>query len=259
MLATSLKTRTMTENNEGAPRSGGVMVSATFMTLTVIFCVCLIVSNLMEIKVVDLGVMTVTAGVAVFPVSYIINDCITEIYGFARARMVIWLGFAMNLLVSLLLQVGLALPAAPGLGEVQGAMETVFGAVPRILAASFAAFLVGSMVNAAVMSRMKAVSRARRSDGARSEVRAFSVRAIVSTLGGEGADSLVFFPLAFGGVLDWATIGSLIVTQALLKTCYEIVVLPVTVRLVGYLKRREGLDTVDSRGSVSYGWLPFRR
>jgi len=216
--------------------------SPVFVALAALFCVCLIMSNIMEIKTVDLGWLTVTAGVAVFPISYIINDCIVEVYGFARARFVIWLGFAMSLLASLLLKVAIWLPGGDDWTE-QDAMETIYGSVPRIMAASFAAFLCGSMVNAYVMSRMK-----RNSGG-----RHFSLRAIVSTLWGEGTDSVIFFPVAFAGVLPWGTIISLIVTQALLKTAYEIIILPVTCRVVGRLKRHEELDTVDDAG-ISYNW-----
>lgn len=203
-------------------------VSITFLLLTVTFCVCLIVSNLMEIKTVDLGPLTITAGVIVFPVSYIINDCIVEVYGLARARLVIWLGFAMNLAVSLLLQLGVWLPGS-ATWEGQQAMELVFGAVPRVFAASFIAFLCGSMVNAIVMSRMKA----------RHGRRHFSLRAIVSTLWGEGTDSIIFFPIAFGGLLPWSQIVTLILTQTLLKTLYEIIILPVTRLAVARLRSIE--------------------
>lgn len=216
--------------------------SPTFLVLAVMFCVCLIVSNLMEIKTVALGPLTLTAGVVVFPISYIISDCIVEIYGFGRARLVIWLGFAMNLLVSLLLQLGILLPGDAQWGG-QAAMELVFGAVPRIFAASFTAFVCGSMVNAYVMSRMKQGRRGSRG---------FSVRAIVSTLWGEGVDSCVFFPIAFGGVLPWSTIGALILTQALLKTAYEVLALPLTLRVVKRLRRIEGDEWDDS--AVSYKW-----
>lgn len=208
-------------------------VSLTFTVMTVLFCVCLIVANLMEIKVVPLGGVTLTAGMIVFPISYIINDCLVEVYGFDKARFVIWLGFAMNLLVSILLQIGLLLPGIEG-WKGQAAMETVFGAVPRILAASFAAFLAGSMVNAWVMSRMKrrAEERGRGS---------FSLRAIVSTLWGEGVDSLVFFPIAFAGVVDASTLVGLMVSQALLKTAYEVAVLPLTRIVVRRLKTIEAV------------------
>ncbi|MEZ3591556.1 MAG: queuosine precursor transporter [Muribaculaceae bacterium] len=217
-------------------------ITLPFLLLTVTFCVCLIVSNLMEIKVVDLGVMTITAGVVVFPLSYIINDCIVEVYGFRKARLAIWLGFAMNALVTLFLQVGMWLPGGADWNH-QEAMEAIYGSVPRITAASFIAFVCGSMVNAFVMSKMKA------RDGARN----FSLRAIVSTLWGEGTDSLIFFPIAFGGVLPWGVIFSLVITQALLKTAYEIVVLPVTVRVVRRIKRLEGGVEVIDRG-ISYKW-----
>lgn len=218
--------------------------SPTFLILAVIFCVCLIVANLMEIKTVELGPLVITAGVIVFPVSYIINDCIVEIYGFARARFVIWLGFLMNLFVTVLLQIGLWLPGdAAWTG--QGAMQLVFGAVPRILAASFTAFICGSMVNAYVMSRMKM--------RAGNNGRGFSLRAIVSTILGEGTDSAIFFPIAFGGVLPWSTVVTLILTQTLLKTCYEILILPVTLRIVKRLRSIEGSVAVDDN-EKSYKW-----
>lgn len=206
-----------------------------------LFCVCLIVSNLIEIKTVDIGFATITAGMVVFPLSYIINDCIVEVYGFRKARTVIWLGFAMNLLVTLFLQFAILLPGADS-WQSQDAMEAVYGTVPRILGASFVAFLCGSMVNALVMSKMKVASGGRR----------FSLRAIVSTLWGEGTDSIIFFPLAFGGILPWREIVSLIVAQALLKTAYEIVILPVTLKVVKKLKSIESTDTYD-RG-ISYSW-----
>jgi len=221
---------------------GKVRISVTFMLLAVTFCVCLIVSNLMEIKTVDLGPLTITAGVTVFPISYILNDCIVEVYGFGKARLVIWLGFGMNMLVSLLLQLGVWLPGAESWAH-QEAMATIFGAVPRIFVASFIAFLCGSMVNAYVMSKMKVASGGRR----------FSLRAIVSTLWGEGVDSLIFFPTAFGGVLAWSEIGMLIATQTLLKTVYEILILPVTMKAVKMLRDHEGGDVTDSP-ATSYKW-----
>lgn len=218
-------------------------ISVTFLLLAVTFCVCLIVSNLMEIKTVDLGPLTITAGVIVFPISYILNDCIVEVYGFAKARLVIWLGFGMNLLVSLLLQLGILLPGADSWTG-QEAMAMIFGAVPRIFAASFIAFLCGSMVNAYVMSRMK-IAAGGSSGG-------FSLRAIISSLWGEGVDSVIFFPIAFGGVLAWNEIGMLIVTQTVLKTLYEVLILPVTMRVVSALRRYEG--DLPAEAPISYKW-----
>lgn len=207
-------------------------VTVPLMVLAVLFCVCLIVANLVEIKTVSLGPVTITAGMVVFPVSYIINDCIVEVYGFRMARFVIWMGFAMNLFVTIVLQLAIALPGAASWGG-QEAMEAVYGTVPRILVASFTAFVAGSMVNAWVMDRMRTATRGE----------GFSLRAIVSTLFGEGCDSLIFFPIAFGGVLAWTEIAHLVVAQTLLKTLYEILVLPATIRVVGLLRRIEGLES----------------
>lgn len=212
-----------------------------FLLLAIMFCVFLILANLMEVKIVKVGFLTATAGLAVFPVSYIINDCIVEVYGFRKARFVIWLGFFMNLLVILFLQLAIILPGDPEWGG-QEAIETIYGNVPRILLGSFVAFLCGSMVNAYVMSRMKLMSGGKH----------FSARAILSTLFGESVDSMIFFPIAFGGILGWDKIIALIWTQAFLKTGYEILILPVTIRVVKYLKSKEKLDTFDN--GISYKW-----
>ena len=215
-----------------------------FLLLTVLFCIFLVVANMLEVKVVKLGPLSATAGLVVFPISYVINDCIVEVYGFNRARFVIWLGFLMNLVVVLLVQLALVLPPDP-VWDGQQAMEAIYGSTPRILLASFIAFVCGSLVNAYVMSRMKVASHGRH----------FSARAILSTLFGEGIDSLVFFPIAFGGVLPWETVATLIWSQAIIKTAYEVAVLPVTVRVVRLIKRRERIDTYDdAQSNVDYRW-----
>lgn len=216
-------------------------LTVPFLVLSILFCVCLIVANIVEIKTVDIGFATVTAGMVVFPLSYIINDCIVEVYGFRRAKLVIWLGFAANLLVTLMLQLAIVLPGA-STWHSQEAMEAIYGGVPRILTASFIAFVCGSMVNALIMSRMKIAS----------EGRHFSLRAIVSTLFGEGVDSVIFFPIAFGGVLPWDVVVELILAQTVLKTAYEILILPLTIVVVRRVKKIEAIDTFD-RG-VSYSW-----
>ena len=191
--------------------------SLPFVVLAMMFSVFLILANLMEVKVVKIGILTATAGLSVFPISYIINDCIVEVYGFAKARFVIWMGFLLNMIFVVFLQVCIALPCDPS-WTAQAAVEQVFGNTPRILLGSFVAFIVGSMVNAQVMSRMKV-----RDGGKR-----FSLRAIMSTVFGESADSLIFFPIAFAGMLPLATIVTLVWTQVMLKTLYEIVALPIT-------------------------------
>ena len=215
--------------------------SLPFVVLAMMFSVFLILANLMEVKVVKIGILTATAGLSVFPISYIINDCIVEVYGFAKARFVIWMGFLLNMIFVVFLQVCIALPSDPS-WTAQAAVEQVFGNTPRILLGSFVAFIVGSMVNAQVMSRMKV-----RDGGKR-----FSLRAIMSTVFGEGADSLIFFPIAFAGMLPLATIVTLVWTQVMLKTLYEIVALPITIRVVKLLKRVEGADVTDV--NVDYKW-----
>lgn len=215
--------------------------SFTFLLLAVSFSVFLILANILEVKIVDLGFMTATGGLIVFPMSYIINDCIVEVYGFRLARLTIWLGFFMNLLSVILIHIAIALPADVS-WQGQDAFVATFGSSARILMASFVAMICGSMVNAYVMSKMKLGQQGRN----------FSLRAVASTLFGETVDSLVFFPIAFYGVLPNTTLIALICTQAGMKTAYEIVVLPLTVRVVRYLKRKEELDVYDYK--VSYKW-----
>lgn len=205
-------------------------VSVPFMLLGILFNVCLITANLLETKVISVCGLTVTAGLLVFPISYIINDCITEVWGFRKAGLIIWTGFAMNSFVVTLGLVAVALPPAP-FWEGEEHFNFVFGMAPRIVVASLAAFLVGSFLNAYVMSRMKL----------RSGERHFSVRAIVSTVAGETADSLLFFPIAFGGVIAWRELAGMMVLQIVLKSMYEVVILPVTVRVVRFIKRNEEL------------------
>ena len=130
------------------------------MVLGIVFCVCLVAANLLETKVVQMGPITVTAGLIVFPISYIINDCIAEVWGFRKARLIIWMGFLMNFMVVALGQIAVALPAA-SFWEGEEGFNFVFGMAPRIAVASLTAFLVGSFINAYVMSRMKVASQGR--------------------------------------------------------------------------------------------------
>ena len=203
-------------------------VSRILMLLAIVFCVCLVVSNLFETKPISLGVVDVTAGMLLFPVSYIINDCITEVWGYREARFIIFTGFVVNFLFLLLSIVAVAIPA-PSWWQGGEAFNFVFRLAPRITVASLAAFLVGSLLNAKVMSRMKAADGERR----------FSLRAIVSSVIGECADSLVFFPIAFAGVMPVTELLTMMAVQAALKTAYEIIVLPLTVRVVRWLKKTE--------------------
>lgn len=210
-------------------------VSALYLVLVLTFCICLIVANLIEIKTIDLGPLTITAGVIIFPVSYIINDCVVEVYGLQKAKLMIWLGFASSLFVTLALQLSLVLPGSSEWTS-QEAMQQIYGSVPRIVTASFLAFICGSMVNAYTMAKMR-----RTGDGAGR----FSLRAILSTIYGESVDSLIFFPIAFAGVLSWNMIISLMITQAVIKTAYEILILPVTIAAVNRLRKVEAKAVPD--------------
>lgn len=220
-------------------------VSVLFMLFSILFCVCLIAANVLETKQLSFGPISITGGLIVFPISYIINDCVCEVWGYGKARLLIWLGFAMNFLFVAFGALCDALPAAPYWDNEEG-FHAIFGLAPRIAAASFLAFLVGSFVNAYVMSRMKLKSGGKN----------FSARAIMSTVYGEAADSVIFFPLALGGVVPTDVLPVLIISQVVLKTLYEILVLPVTIRVVRATKRHENEDTFDN--GVSYSvWKVF--
>ena len=220
-------------------------VSVPFMLLGILFNVCLIAANLLETKVIQIGSLTVTAGLLVFPISYIINDCIAEVWGFKKARLIIWSGFAMNFFVVALGLIAVAIPAAP-FWEGEEHFDFVFGMAPRIVAASLMAFLVGSFLNAYVMSKMKVASRGRH----------FSARAILSTLVGETADSLIFFPVAFGGIIAWRELLIMMCIQIILKSMYEVIILPVTIRVVKVIKKIDGSDVYDT--DISYNVLKVK-
>lgn len=220
-------------------------VSVLFMLFSILFCVCLITANVLETKQISVGPFNITGGLIVFPISYIINDCVCEVWGYGKARMLIWTGFAMNFLFVTFGALCDLLPAAPYWDNEAG-FHAIFGLAPRIAAASFVAFIIGSFVNAYVMSRMKISSGGRN----------FSARAILSTVYGETADSLIFFPLALGGVVPLRELPILIISQVVLKTLYEILVLPVTIRVVRTTKRYEGEDVYDNNVNYSI-WKVF--
>ena len=209
-------------------------VSVLFMLFSMLFCVCLITANVLETKQMSFGPISITGGIIVFPISYIINDCVCEVWGYRKTRMLIWLGFFMNFLFGVFAAICDAIPGAPYWDNDAG-FHAIFGLAPRITVASFVAFVVGSFANAYVMSRMKVSSQGRN----------FSLRAIMSTILGETADSLIFFPLALGGVVPNSELPVLILSQIVLKTLYEILILPVTIQVVRFTKRHEGIDEYD--------------
>ena len=200
-------------------------VSVLFMFAGILFAACLLISNILATKILMIGPWAAPAGVLIFPIAYILNDVITEVWGFAKARLIIWTGFAVNVLAVLFFTVGIVVPGAP-FWQHQEAFATILGNTPRIVVASMSAYLVGSFLNAFIMSRMKVMTNGK----------GFSGRAILSTLVGESADSFIFIGIAFAGIFPLGVLITMIFTQAMLKTVYEILILPITVWVVGFVK-----------------------
>lgn len=174
------------------------------------------------------------AGILFFPLSYVLGDILTEVYGYARARRVVWAGFAGVIFMAFMAWVVVAMPPAPG-WEGQGAYKAVFGMTPRIVAASVAAFWAGELANAFVMARMKVMTQGRH----------LWTRTIGSTVVGQGVDSLLFYPIAFLGVWPTSQVFTVLVTNYVLKVLWEAMLTPVTYKVVGALKRAEGVDIYD--------------
>lgn len=185
------------------------------------------------------------AGILFFPLGYVLGDILTEVYGYARARRVVWVGFAASVFTALMSWVVVHIPAAPGYSG-QAALAEVFDPAPRIFAASITAFWAGEFANSFVLARMKVLT-----DG-----RALWTRLIGSTVVGQGVDSLIFYPLAFLGARDWPLdrVVEVLFTNYGLKVGWEIVLVPVTYRIVAWFKAAEGIDVFD-RGT---DFTPFR-
>lgn len=208
--------------------------SSRFVLVVAVFITCLIASNIMAVKLVSILGVVLPAAVIIFPISYIFGDILTEVYGYAASRQVIWLGFLCNLLAVVAFQLGGLMPPAD-FWQGQPAYDAILGYAPRILAASFLAYLVGEFANSFVLAKMKILTKGQW----------LWTRTIGSTLVGEGLDSLVFISLAFAGTIPVDALMGTVVAQWLFKTGYEIVATPLTYLIVGWLKAREGLDTFD--------------
>jgi uncharacterized integral membrane protein (TIGR00697 family) len=217
-------------------------VSVLFMIAGILFAICLLISNILATKIILIGSWAAPAGVLIFPIAYIINDVIVEVWGYRKARLIIWSGFAVNILAVLFFSLAIVMPAAP-FWHNQEAFNTILGSTPRIIAASLMAYLTGSFLNAIVMSRVKVLMKGKN----------FSMRAILSTLVGETADSMIFILIAFAGNLPLKALIIMILTQAFIKTVYEILVLPLTIVVVRWVKKVEGSDIYDN--AISYN--PF--
>ena len=220
--------------------------SNTFVVVVALFVTALITANITAVKLIGVFGLVLPAAVVVFPISYICGDVLTEVYGYRAARRVIWLGFLCNLLAVAAIYLGGILPAAP-FWQDQRAYEVILGYTPRLLAASFLAYLVGEFANSYVLARMKVAT-----DG-----RWLWSRTIGSTLVGQGLDSLVFILLAFAGTIPLGAMISAIVGQWLVKSAYEVLATPLTYAVVNRLKRTEGIDVYDR--DTNFNPLPLGR
>jgi uncharacterized integral membrane protein (TIGR00697 family) len=208
--------------------------SSWFILAVVIFITCLITANITAVKLINIFGFVLPAAIIIFPISYIFGDVLTEVYGYRQARRVIWLGFFCNLIAVVAIWLGQVLPPA-SFWEGQAAYERILGYTPRILLASFLAYLAGEFANSFVLAKMKIATKGRW----------LWTRTVSSTLVGEGLDSLVFMTIAFVGTIPMMALGMAIVTQWLAKVVYEAVATPLTYGAVNFLKRREGLDVYD--------------
>lgn len=203
--------------------------------ITVIFVVVLLVSNIASSKITQIGKLTLDGGTILFPLSYIFNDVLTEVYGYKRSRKVIWYGFFSAILASLVFSIVAWLPSASGWNN-QDAYLTILGQTPRIVLASLIAYLCGEFINSYVLAKMKIFTHGR----------FLWTRTIGSTLVGEMVDSVIFVSIAFIGLYSSTTIIALILSNYLFKTGVEIIFTPITYKIVGQLKQREGEDAYDT-------------
>lgn len=224
--------------NNCAPR-----FSTLFLILACFFVTCLLCSNIIAGKLCLLFGITLPAAVVLFPLTYLFGDILTEVYGFRSARLVIWVGFGANFLMVFVFMLTLILPY-PAFWQGQAAFRTVLGFTPRLLLASLAAYFFGEFANAAVLSRLKLITRGRW----------LWVRTIGSTIVGEGIDTLLFITVAFSGTMPVPALGAMILAQYLWKVGYEAAITPLTYWAVNRIKRIERLDVTD----VGVSYNPFR-
>jgi queuosine precursor transporter len=209
------------------------------------FVAILLLSNLIgAAKLSTIAGFTFGAGILFFPISYVIGDVLTEVYGYANARRCIWAGFVAMVFMAFMSWAVVAMPPA-ATWDGQAAYESVFGQVPRIVVASMLAFWAGEFVNSFVLSRMKVWTRGKH----------LWSRTIGSTVFGQAVDSLIFYPVAFLGVWETEVVVTVMVTNWLLKVLWEALLTPVTYAVVGAIKRREGVEVFDT--GVEYS--PFAK
>ena len=219
-------------------------VSKLFMIIAVIYVTCLLLSNLIAGKMWAVTEsITLPAAVILFPITYIFGDIFTEVYGFKKARTIIWLGFGCSFFAVAVYLITIALPH-PGFWDGQEAYATVLGTTPRVAIASFIGYLFGEFSNSVVLSRLKVATGGKK----------LWIRTILSTLVGEGLDSLIFVTISFFGTMDNATLARMILFQYLFKVCYEAIFTPATYAIVNWLKKKEETDVFDY--DVKYDFTP---
>ncbi len=211
--------------------------------LSAVFVTTLLVSNVVASKIGDFSSYYMPVGVVVFPLSYFLADILTEVYGFAVMRRTIWIGFFCNLIAVTVYWIARHIPAAPFYQD-QAAFDVIFGATPRLLLASFIAYLFGSFSNAVILAKLKVKTNGKY----------LWIRTISSTIVGEGLDSAIFIAIAFSGVFPAAQVVALALTQWIFKCAFEILVTPLTYLIVSTLKKAENIDHFD-RGT---NFHPFR-
>ena len=221
-------------------------ITGLFLVLAALFVTLLIISNIIAVKIIEVGGRILPAAIVLFPITYILGDVLTEVYGFRFARRVIWLGFICNALAVLGFWIGGLLPAAP-FWEDQDAYQAILGYTPRLLVASFAGYLVGEFSNSITLSRLKVATRGRW----------LWIRTIGSTIIGQAVDTAVFITLAFAGTRAGSNLTELLLTQWIVKVLYEAAATPLTYAVVTYVKRKEDVDTYDRH--VSLNPLAFLR
>jgi queuosine precursor transporter len=217
--------------------------SFLFLSLFALFLTCLIVSNVIAGKLISVFGLVLPSAVILFPITYILGDVFTEVYGFRKTRLVIWVGFAANILMSLVFLAAIALPA-PGFFKDGNAYATVLGTTPRMVLASLIAYWAGEFANSITLSLLKKATGGKH----------LWTRTIASTVVGQGFDTILFIAIGFFGNVPLPVLVQMMIAQYLFKVGYEVVLTPVTYRVVGAIKRQEGIDTFDT--GVAYN--PFR-
>jgi queuosine precursor transporter len=205
-----------------------------------LFVASLLTANIIAVKLIQVGPLVLPAGVVIFPISYILGDILTEVYGYKYARRAIWLGFAGNLVAVTAIVLAGILPAPPFWTD-QAAFDTILGFAPRLLVASFAAYLVGEFVNSTILAKMKIWTQGRH----------LWARTIISTVIGQGLDSLIFILIAFGGIMAPTAVVTAVLSQWLFKSAYEALATPLTYLVVNRLKSTEAVDTYDTETNLN--------